>query len=123
MVKASAGGGGRGIVKVNHESDLLSAIEQVREQVAKVFGQGGILLEKCISGARHIEVQFVVNQNQQAFALGIRDCSIQRKNQKIIEEASSPILPKDIEDILCESAKNLALRSGYVGVGTAKSFI
>ena len=99
---------------------MLPAIGQVREQVAKVFGQGGILLEKCISGARHIEVQFVVNQNREAFALGIRDCSIQRKNQKIIEEAPSPILPKDIEKLLCESAKNLAQRSGYSGVGTAE---
>ena len=71
---------------MNSQQELLPAIGQVREQVAKVFGQGGILLEKCISGARHIEVQFVVNQNREAFALGIRDCSIQRK-KKIIEEA------------------------------------
>ena len=81
---------------------LLPAIGQVREQVAKVFGQGGILLEECISGARHIEVQFVVNQNE-AFALGIRDCSIQRKNQKIIEELL--LFAKDI-NVLCDSQKS-----------------
>ncbi|MEC7987205.1 MAG: biotin carboxylase N-terminal domain-containing protein, partial [Myxococcota bacterium] len=120
MVKASAGGGGRGIIKVNREEELLSALYKVREAVAKVFGQGGILMEACVTNARHVEVQFVVNTLGRAFSLGVRDCSIQRKNQKVIEETPSPILPSEIEDELCRVTARLAQHAGYVGVGTAE---
>ena len=77
MVKASAGGGGRGIRKVNRIEDLRDSLRQVRDEVARVFGQGGILMEACIMDARHIEVQLVADAHQNAYALGVRDCSIQ----------------------------------------------
>jgi acetyl/propionyl-CoA carboxylase alpha subunit/acetyl-CoA carboxylase carboxyltransferase component len=120
MVKASAGGGGRGIIKVTAAEDLLPSIRSVREQVAKIFGQGGVLLEACVSGARHVEVQMVANGGGEAFAIGVRDCSIQRKNQKVIEEAPSPVLPSAVEELLCSVSARLAKHAGYCGVGTAE---
>ncbi|HAA58921.1 MAG TPA: hypothetical protein DCE42_29460, partial [Myxococcales bacterium] len=120
MVKASAGGGGRGIRKVREIDGLLPAIKEAREEVRKVFGQGGLFMEACITGARHIEVQFVVGVDGEAVALGVRDCSIQRRNQKVIEEAPSPILPENIETLLCGSTVRLARGAGYRGVGTAE---
>ncbi len=119
MVKASAGGGGRGIRKVNSSDALPSTIETVQSEVEKFFGQGGILLEKCVSQARHIEVQLVCTA-EQAHAVGVRDCSIQRKNQKVIEEAPSPILPDTMRNILMRSSEQLAMLCGYVGVATAE---
>ena len=86
MVKASAGGGGRGIRKVHGPDDLLSAVASVEDEVKKIFGQGGLFMEACITDARHIEVQLLVGADGEAVALGVRDCSIQRRNQKVIEE-------------------------------------
>ena len=120
MVKASGGGGGRGIRKVHRQEDLEEALSAVQTEVEKFFGQGGILLEKCISQGRHIEVQFAGTSHGKAFALGIRDCSIQRKNQKVIEEAPSPILPKEMEEQLYQSTEKLVRSCEYVGVGTAE---
>ena len=119
MVKASAGGGGRGIRKVKQPENLQKTIETVQSEVEKFFGQGGILLERCVSNARHIEVQLVCTSTK-AHAVGIRDCSIQRKNQKVIEEAPSPILPEDIGSLLMESSENLAQLCNYKGVATAE---
>ena len=120
MVKASGGGGGRGIRKVYKLEELEEAIIAVAAEVKKFFGQGGILLEKCINQGRHIEVQFAGTSEGNTFALGIRDCSIQRKNQKVIEEAPSPILPPEMEQELYRSTEKLAKICGYVGVGTAE---
>ena len=120
MVKASAGGGGRGIRKVNRPEDLLPALKSVQDEVARVFGAGGVLLEACLTQARHIEVQLVVNAQGEAFALGVRDCSIQRKNQKVIEEAPSPILPPEMQQTLCQASEALARKANYQGAGTAE---
>lgn len=119
MVKASAGGGGRGIRKVNDATALASTIDIVQTEVEKFFGQGGILLERCVAKARHIEVQLVCTHST-AHAVGIRDCSIQRKNQKVIEEAPSPILPPEIGELLMRSSEQLAELCGYKGVATAE---
>lgn len=120
MVKASAGGGGRGIRKVSTKEELFPSIQSARQEVEKVFGQGGLFMESCITGARHIEVQFVAGVDGVAKALGVRDCSIQRRNQKVIEEAPSPVLPDDIQELLCSSSVRLAEEAGYCGVGTAE---
>lgn len=120
MVKASAGGGGRGIRKVKAPEQLISSIQAARDEVKKVFGQGGLFMEACITEARHIEVQFLVGADGKAFALGVRDCSIQRRNQKVIEEGPSPVLATDTEQILYQSTVRLAEESGYRGVGTAE---
>ncbi len=120
MVKASAGGGGRGIRKVTSKDELLTSIQSARQEVEKVFGQGGLFMESCITGARHIEVQLVAGVDGVAKALGVRDCSIQRRNQKVIEEAPSPVLPEEMQELLCKSAVRLAEKAGYCGVGTAE---
>ena len=120
MLKASAGGGGRGIRKVDRLEDLLPRVDESRAEVKRVFDHGGLMMEACITGARHIEVQLVVGADGRACALGVRDCTIQRRNQKIIEEAPSPILPADVEELLCTSSARLAEEAGYRGVATAE---
>lgn len=120
MVKASAGGGGRGIRKVDRAEDLLAAVASAGEEARKAFGDGGLFVEACVTEARHVEVQFVCDGVSEAWALGVRDCSIQRRNQKVIEETPSPVLPAEAEARLCASATRLALAAGYKGVGTAE---
>lgn len=120
MVKASAGGGGRGIRKVDHPSGLLSAIEAARNEVARIFSAGGLFMEACVTGARHIEVQLAVDHQGKAYAVGVRDCSIQRRNQKVIEEAPSAVLSPEDEAFVCAAATRLAEGAGYRNVGTAE---
>ena len=120
MVKASAGGGGRGIRKVTAESQLLNAIHEVETEVAKIFGAGGLLLEACVENARHIEVQLVVGANGKARAVGIRDCSVQRRHQKVVEESPSPVVSQEVADMLCRASERLAEAADYRGVGTAE---
>jgi len=120
MAKASAGGGGRGIRRVECADDLLAAVNAARDEVRKIFGQGGLLLEKCILGARHIEVQLVAGADGKASAVGVRDCSIQRRNQKVIEEAPSPVLTSAARQQALDATVRLAEAAGYRGVGTAE---
>lgn len=120
MAKASAGGGGRGIRRVTGPEELLAAVAAAMEEVRKVFGQGGLLLEACVEGARHIEVQFVVDSNGKASAIGTRDCSIQRRNQKVIEEGPSPVLSAKAETSVQDATVRLTEAAGYIGVGTAE---
>lgn len=120
MVKASAGGGGRGIRKVRKAEELIASIQEVEDEVKKVFGQGGIFMEACITEARHIEVQLLVGIDGEAVALGIRDCSIQRRNQKVIEEGPSPVASEAAIKIMCDAAKRLAEGVSYRGAGTAE---
>ncbi len=120
MVKASAGGGGRGIRRVDGPSELVEAVAAVKYEVDKVFGQGGVFMEKCVVDARHIEVQMVVGADGRAETLGVRDCSLQRRSQKVVEEAPSPILPPLMEKRLREGSERLAEAAGYIGVGTAE---
>ncbi|MEZ4468710.1 MAG: biotin carboxylase N-terminal domain-containing protein [bacterium] len=120
MVKASAGGGGRGIRRVDSAEALPAALAAVRTEAARSFGGGGVLLEACVQGGRHVEVQLVGDGRGQAWALGVRDCSIQRRHQKIIEESPSPILPASVAQLIQSSATRLAASVGYRGVGTAE---
>jgi acetyl/propionyl-CoA carboxylase alpha subunit/acetyl-CoA carboxylase carboxyltransferase component len=120
MVKASAGGGGRGIRKVNSADELLHSIQLVRDEVKKSFGQGGVFMERCITGARHIEVQLVAGADGKTHAVGIRDCTLQRRNQKVLEESPSPVLPEAMAVRLKEASVRLAEAAGYKGVGTAE---
>ncbi len=120
MVKASAGGGGRGIRKVTNPSELLAAVGAVRDEVRRVFGAGGLLLEACVAGARHVEVQLMGGADGVTVALGVRDCSVQRRNQKVLEEAPSPVLPDAMVKLLCESSVRLAEAAGYSSAGTAE---
>ncbi|GEP40164.1 fused acetyl/propionyl-CoA carboxylase subunit alpha/methylmalonyl-CoA decarboxylase subunit alpha [Nocardioides psychrotolerans] len=120
MLKATAGGGGRGIRMVASVADLEDAYQRTRDEAARAFGNGTVFLERLVTGARHVEVQVIADTHGTAWALGVRDCSIQRRNQKVIEESSSPLLTREQTDELKESAERLALAVGYVGAGTVE---
>ncbi len=120
MVKASAGGGGRGIRKVSSWDALDGAIASARDEVRKIFGAGGLFLEACVLAARHVEVQLLGGADGKATAVGVRDCSLQRRNQKVLEEAPAPILPPAVEAEICAASVRLAELAGYRGAGTAE---
>jgi acetyl/propionyl-CoA carboxylase alpha subunit/acetyl-CoA carboxylase carboxyltransferase component len=120
MVKAAHGGGGRGIRRVDAPEQVVAAVRAVRAEADAAFGEGQIFLEQCVEQARHVEVQFVVGVDGRADTLGVRDCSIQRRHQKVIEEAPSPVLSPVEEARLTASTARLAEAAGYRGVGTAE---
>ncbi|RMI35363.1 ATP-binding protein [Nocardia stercoris] len=120
MLKATAGGGGRGIRLVASAADLTDAYERTSQEALRAFGSGIVFLEKVVTGARHVEVQVIADGQGTAWALGVRDCSIQRRNQKIIEESASPVLEPDQVRELKESAERLANAVGYRGACTVE---
>ncbi len=120
MIKAAAGGGGRGIRRVDELDALPTAFESARAEALQSFGDGTLLLEKLIAPARHIEVQIVADGHGNAWAVGVRDCSYQRRNQKVIEESASTALTAEQERELMAAARRLALRAGYRNAGTVE---
>ncbi|WP_029932116.1 ATP-binding protein [Nocardia otitidiscaviarum] len=120
MLKATAGGGGRGIRKITSEAELVDAYERTRQEAARAFGSGVVFLERLVTGARHVEVQVIADGQGTAWALGVRDCSVQRRNQKIIEESASPVLRPDQAAELKASAERLAVAVGYRGAATVE---
>jgi acetyl/propionyl-CoA carboxylase alpha subunit/acetyl-CoA carboxylase carboxyltransferase component len=120
MLKATAGGGGRGIRVVTGPGDLTSAFERTRMEAERAFGSGVVFLERLVTGARHVEVQVIADGQGTAWALGVRDCSVQRRNQKIIEESSSPVLSAGQAGELKAAAQRLALAAGYRGACTVE---
>ncbi len=120
VIKATAGGGGRGIRKVLSEDALLDAFESATSEAAKAFGDGTVFMEKMIIGARHLEVQVLADTHDHVWAVGVRDCSVQRRNQKVIEEGPAPILTPEQEQHLREAACNIARASTYHNAGTAE---
>ena len=120
MLKAAAGGGGRGIRVITSDDDLAAAFDRTRDEALRAFGSDVVFLERLISGARHVEVQLIADGQGTAWALGVRDCSVQRRNQKLIEESSSPVLSAGQAQELKDAACRLALAVGYRGAGTAE---
>ena len=120
MLKATAGGGGRGIRMVASPADLEDAFQRTSDEALRSFGNGTVFLERLVTGARHVEVQLIADSHGTAWALGVRDCSIQRRNQKVIEESSSALLSEKQVDELKASAERLALAVEYVGAGTVE---
>jgi acetyl/propionyl-CoA carboxylase alpha subunit/acetyl-CoA carboxylase carboxyltransferase component len=120
MLKATAGGGGRGIRVVTSPAELTDAYERTSQEAARAFGSGVVFLERLITGARHVEVQVIADGQGTAWALGVRDCSVQRRNQKVIEESSSPVLSAEQVAGLKGSAERLALAVGYSGAATVE---
>src|SRR5919112_5646845 len=120
MLKATAGGGGRGIRMVASDKDLADAYERTSQEAERAFGSGVVFLERLVTGARHVEVQVIADSHGHAWALGVRDCSIQRRNQKVIEESASPLLADEQTTDLKASAERLALAVGYVGAATVE---
>jgi acetyl/propionyl-CoA carboxylase alpha subunit/acetyl-CoA carboxylase carboxyltransferase component len=120
MVKAAAGGGGRGIRRVEELAALPDAIASARAEALQAFGDGRLLIEKMIAPARHIEVQIIADGHGTAWPVGVRDCSYQRRNQKVVEESSSPVLTPEQEREVRVAAQRLALRAGYRNAGTVE---
>ncbi|MGL4176431.1 MAG: acetyl-CoA carboxylase biotin carboxylase subunit, partial [Dermatophilaceae bacterium] len=120
MLKATAGGGGRGIRRVDSDADLADAYTRTREEAERAFGSGVVFLEKLVTGARHVEVQVIADGQGTAWAIGVRDCSVQRRNQKVIEESASPTLDPVQAQELKDAAERLALAVGYAGAGTVE---
>ena len=120
MLKATAGGGGRGIRKVDTAAELEDAYQRTRDEAERAFGSGVVFLERLVTGARHVEVQLIADGHGTAWAVGVRDCTVQRRNQKVIEESASPLLDSDQTDEVKASAERLAIAVGYVGAGTVE---
>ncbi|MEV0407640.1 biotin carboxylase N-terminal domain-containing protein [Actinoallomurus sp. NPDC050550] len=120
MLKATAGGGGRGIRMVASKEDLTDAYERTSKEALRAFGSGVVFLERLVTGARHVEVQVIADGQGTAWALGVRDCSVQRRNQKVIEESASPVLEPEQTAELKASAERLAVAVDYRGACTVE---
>lgn len=120
MLKATAGGGGRGIRMVASAADLEDAYQRTCEEAERAFGSGVVFLERLVTGARHVEVQVIADGQGTAWALGVRDCSVQRRNQKVIEESASPLLDDAQAAELKAAAERLVIAVGYSGAGTVE---
>jgi acetyl/propionyl-CoA carboxylase alpha subunit/acetyl-CoA carboxylase carboxyltransferase component len=120
VVKATAGGGGRGIRVVTHAAELPKALRSAGVEAHAAFGDGRLFLERKIAGARHVEVQIAADLHGHVLALGARDCSVQRRHQKIVEEAPPPGLDPASLTRLASAAVRLAEVVGYSGVGTVE---
>jgi len=118
MLKASAGGGGKGIRKVERAEDLVPAFESASTEAKAAFGNGAMYLERVIYPARHIEVQILADQFGHVVHLGERDCSLQRNNQKVLEESASVAIGKTIRDQIGSAAVRAAESVGYENAGT-----
>ena len=123
LVKAAAGGGGRGMRRVDTPDELSSALHAARHEAKAAFGDGRLLLEHCVESARHIEVQIFADSQGGIVHLFERDCSLQRRHQKIIEEAPAPGLDEDLTLQLREAALRVAREVGYVGAGTVEFLV
>ena len=118
MLKASAGGGGKGIRKVEKAEDLVAAFESASSEAKAAFGNGAMYMERVIYPARHIEVQILADQYGHVVHLGERDCSLQRNNQKVLEEAPSVAIGKTLRQKIGDAAVRAAQSVGYENAGT-----
>ena len=118
IIKASAGGGGRGMRVVNTEAHLHNALQLTRQEAATAFGDATVYLEKFLENPRHIEVQVISDQHGNALHLGERDCSSQRRHQKVIEEAPAPGITPEQREEIGMSCVEACKRIGYRGAGT-----
>ena len=118
MLKASAGGGGKGIRKVEKAEDLVAAFESASSEAKAAFGNGAMYMERVIYPARHIEVQILADQQGHVVHLGERDCSLQRNNQKVLEESPSVAIGKTLRQQIGEAAVRAAESVGYENAGT-----
>ncbi len=123
MVKAVAGGGGRGMRLVHSAADLPAALASARAEALAGFGNADLLIERALLRPRHVEVQVLADAHGHCIHLGERDCSVQRRHQKIIEEAPSPAVDEALRQRLGEAAGALAKAAGYVGAGTVEFLI
>ena len=123
MVKASAGGGGRGIRLVESENELESMITAAKQEALACFGNDEIYIEKFIQNPRHIEFQILADTYGNVIHLGERDCSMQRRNQKVLEETPSPVMTEELREKMGQSAVNAAKATGYQNAGTIEFLV
>jgi acetyl-CoA carboxylase, biotin carboxylase subunit len=120
LIKSSAGGGGRGMKRIDEMEDLLPSIERLKTEAQIGFGDDTLFVEKYITSPRHIEVQILSDKHGNVVHLGERDCTVQRRFQKVIEESPSPVLKENIRQEICQSAVRLAEYVKYDSVGTVE---
>lgn len=120
MVKSTAGGGGIGLQKVDSEADIERVFQTVQHQGKSYFGDPGVFLERFVEDARHVEIQMFGDGYGKAIALGERDCSLQRRNQKVIEETPAPNLPEPTRQKMRKAAESLGSSMNYKGAGTVE---
>ena len=118
IIKAAAGGGGRGMRVVDEESALINAISITKTEAAAAFGDGTVYMEKFLQNPRHVEVQILADGQGHAIHLGDRDCSLQRRHQKVLEEAPAPGIPEDARQAVFDSCVNACIQINYRGAGT-----
>ncbi len=123
LVKASAGGGGRGMRVVRGEDGLQAALESARREAQSAFGDPAVFCEPLLPGARHVEVQVVADAHGSVWALTERDCSVQRRYQKVIEETPSPAVGPRLREQLLAAAEEVTRAVGYLGAGTAEFLV
>ena len=120
LIKATAGGGGRGIRLVGSPSQLPQAFESARSEAFKAFGDPTVFLEQLLPNSRHVEVQVIADHYGTTWAVGVRDCTIQRRHQKVLEEAPSPALSTEQQAMLGQAAIRLSQVAGYCNAGTVE---
>jgi acetyl-CoA carboxylase biotin carboxylase subunit len=120
MVKAAAGGGGRGMRMVRNEEDLPNLYAQAQAEAAAAFSNGDLYMEKLVDDPRHIEFQVLADEHGNVEVLGERECSIQRRHQKLIEEAPSPVVTPELRARICSALKVAMRDAGYTNAGTAE---
>ena len=123
LIKATAGGGGKGMRVARDESELVSGLKQAAQEAEKAFKNAGVYMEKYVENPRHVEVQFIADTHGNVVHLWERDCSMQRKHQKLIEESPSPNLPKKVRDEICSAAVRLAKAANYTNAGTCEFIV
>jgi acetyl-CoA carboxylase biotin carboxylase subunit len=123
LVKASAGGGGKGMRVALNELSLKQAIQQARREAEAAFGDGSVYLEKYVEYPRHVEVQVAADQHGNVVHLWERDCSVQRRHQKLIEESPSPNIDQATREAMCEAAVRMIKAADYTNVGTVEFIV
>ena len=120
IIKATAGGGGKGIRVARHEEELVKGIQITQQEASTAFGNPGVYLEKYVEDFRHVEIQIMADTHGNAIHLGERDCTIQRRLQKLLEESPSPALDEEIRKQMGEAAVKAAVAVDYTGAGTVE---
>jgi acetyl-CoA carboxylase biotin carboxylase subunit len=123
MVKATAGGGGRGMRLVRQAADLPAAFEAARSEAGAAFGNSAVYLERKVDGPRHVEVQVFADTHGNLIHLGERECSVQRRHQKLLEESPSPALTPELREQMGRAAVALCRQAGYVNAGTVEFLV
>lgn len=123
LVKAAAGGGGRGIRRVDRPEDLEAQLIAAQQEAKNFFGDDSVYIEKFLINPHHVEIQIVADKMGNTIYLGERDCSMQRRNQKVLEECPSPVVNEDLRKRMGEAAVTAAKQSGYYNVGTIEFLV